>query len=207
MPTVHFIVGESCNNGCRGCLWTRRLDFHPLAKLPIAEDVRGNNVRLAGREPMMRRDLADMVTALRAAGATGVEMETNGRGLAFAGTVKQLRDAGLTRIAVKLFARDEAAWDAHTRVPGSYAQTLRGIQVARRVAPRIDLVAVLVPRRAAGARLNELLDFARELGFTQVRVELRLAKLDLAALPAIAAEVRGLRDHPPAGIRVNVAIG
>jgi molybdenum cofactor biosynthesis enzyme MoaA len=205
MSAVHFIVGETCNNGCRGCLWTRRLDFLPRIDLPIPEDVRGRGVRLAGREPAMRKDLVEVVSALRAAGASSVELETNGRTLPFAGVVQSLRDAGVTRLAIKLFATEEAAWEAHTRVPGSYAQTLRGIAVARRVAPRIDLIAVLVPRREPGAGLRELVEFARQLRFAQARVELRLAKLDLAALPAIAADVRALRRQPPAGMRVDVA--
>lgn len=207
MSATHFIVGDKCNNGCRGCLWTRRLDFLPLIDLPLPRDVRGTGVRLAGREPTMRKDLADIVRALRAAGASGVEVETNGRGLAFAGVVQSLREAGVTRMAVKLFANNEAAWEAHTRVPGSYAQTMRGIAVTRRLAPRIDLVAVVVPRREPGTRLRELVDFAREQGFTQARVELRLAKLDLAALPELAKEVRALREHAPAGMRVDFAAG
>jgi molybdenum cofactor biosynthesis enzyme MoaA len=205
MAATHFIVGDTCNNGCRGCLWTRRLDFLPFIGLPLSADVRGHGVRLAGREPLMRKDLAEVVRSIRAAGASGVEIETNGRGLAFAGVAGALRDAGVTRIAVKLFASEEAPWDAHTRVPGSYTQTLRGIAVTRRVAPLIDLVAVLVPRRAAGAGLRELVDFARRLGFAQARVELRLAKLDLTGLTRLAADVRALHENPPPGMRIDVA--
>ncbi len=204
MSTTHFIVGDTCNNGCRGCIWTRRLEFLPLINLPLP-DVRGRGVRIAGREPLMRTDLVDLVRALHEAGATGVEIETNGRGLAVASSVQALRDAGVTRIAIKLFASEATSWDTHTRVPGSYAQTLRGIATTRRLAPRVDLVAVLVPRREEGAGLRDLLELARRLGFSQARIELRLAKLDLAALPALAADVRALRKRPPAGMRVEVA--
>ena len=207
MSGAHFVVGDPCNNGCRGCLWTRRLEFRPLASIPPAEDVRGRGVRLAGREPTLRADLAEVVRALDAAGATSIEVETNGRMLAYPSYVKALRDSGVTRLAIKLFAREEAAWDAHTRVPGSCAQTLRGIEVARRIAPKIDLVAVLVPRRGAGTGLRELVDFARELGFERARVELRVAKLDLSALPQLAAQVRALRDDPPPGMRIDIATG
>ena len=84
---------------------------------------------------------------------------------------------------------------------------MRGIEVIRRVAPRVELVAVLVPRRERRAGLQELVRFARELGFEQARLELRLAKLDLAALPPLAAEVRTLRENPPAGMRIDVATG
>jgi len=205
MSTVHFIVGHACNNGCRGCIWSRRLDLLPVAQIPPPEDVRGRGVRLAGREPTLRPDLVEIVRALRSAGATGVEIETNGRMLGVPKFVRSLCDAGVTRLAIKLFGRDEATWDAHTRVPGSYAQTVRGISVMRRLAPRVDVVAVLVPRRDTGAGLEALVDLACELGFRQARVELRLAKLDLAALAPLAASVRALRAHPPDGMRLDLA--
>ncbi len=202
---AHFIVGTSCNNGCRGCLWTRRLDLLPVAGMPPPVEVRGRGVRLAGREPTLRADLAEVVGALRAAGATGIEIETNGRMFAYPRYLKSLRDAGVTRLAVKLFGCNEDVWDAHTRLPGSYRQTLRGIDVIQRLTPRIDLVAVIVPRREAGAGLRELVDFARGLKFQRARVELRLAKLDLTTLPVLAADVHALRSQPPNGMRVDVA--
>jgi molybdenum cofactor biosynthesis enzyme MoaA len=205
MSGTHFIIGDACNNGCRGCLWTRRIDFIEPVRLPIREDLSGRGVRLAGREPTLRQDLVDVVRGLRAAGASGVEVETNGRMLAYARYVRDLRDAGVTRLAIKLFASDAAAWDAHTRVSGSCEQTLRGIEVARRVAPRIQLAAVLVPRRGSGASLRELVEFARTAGFEQARVELRLAKLDLTALQPLVTDVRALRERPPVGLRVDVA--
>jgi len=200
---AHFIVGTTCNNGCRGCLWTRRLDLLSVARIPPPVEVRGRGVRLAGREPTMRKDLAEVVAALRAAGSTGTEIETNGRMFGYPRYLRSLRDAGLTRLAVKLFGCNEAVWDAHTRVPGSYEQTRRAVDVIQRLTPEIDLVAVIVPRREAGASLRELVDLARELKFRRVRIELRLAKLDLTALRSLAAEVRALRQHPPNGLRVD----
>lgn len=203
MP-AHFSVGTACNNGCRGCLWTKRLALVPVVRIPPPIDVRGQGVRLAGREPTLRTDLAEIVGGLRAAGADGVEIETNARMFAYARYVQTLRDAGLTRIAVKLFGADQAVWDSYTRVPGSYEQTIRAIDRIQRLAPRIDLVAVLVPRREPGAGLRELVDLARRLKFSRARVELRLAKLDLTALPALAAEIRALRVQPPNGLRVDI---
>jgi len=198
------MAGSECNNGCRGCLWTRRLERLRGIRVPPPEDVRGRGVRLAGREPTLRADLADVVAGLREAGAAGIELETNGRMLGYPSYVRTLRDAGVTRLVIKLFGSEEATWDAHTRVPGSYTQALRGIAVTRRVAPRVELVALLVPRRQAGAGLRELVDFAHELGFARARVELRLAKLDLTALPLLAADVRALCERPPVGMQVDV---
>ena len=205
MSAVHFLVGRACNNGCRGCLWTRVLEQRQPVAIPFSENVQGRRVRLAGREPTMRTDLAALVGALVAAGASGIEIETNGRMLAYPGYVRSLCDAGVTRLMIKLFGRDEASWDEHTRLPGSFTQTLRGIEIVRRVAPRIELVALAVPRRTAGASLQDLVALARELAFQRVRVELRLAKLDLANLPQLAEEIRALRAGPPAGIQVDVS--
>ena len=207
MSTAHFIVGNTCNNGCRGCLWVRRLELLTPVTLPPPAEVRGRGVRLAGREPTMRSDITEVVRALHEAGAAGIELETNGRALCYPAYVKKLRDAGVTRLAVKLFGRDEAAWEAHTRAKGSFDQTLRGIETVRRVAPRVQLIALIVPRRDAGAGLAEMVEFARGLGFEQARVDLRLAKLDLGALRPLAAEVRRLRDNPPTGMRVDVSAG
>jgi hypothetical protein len=92
-------------------------------------------------------------------------------------------------------------------VPGSYEQTLRAVDVIQRHAPRIDLVAVLVPRREPGAGLRDLVDFARGLKFQRARIELRLAKLDLTTLPSLAAEIRALCRQPPNGLRVDVSTG
>jgi molybdenum cofactor biosynthesis enzyme MoaA len=201
---AHFIVGTGCNKGCRGCLWTRRLDGLPVASVPPPVEVAGRSVRLAGREPTLRSDLAEVVAALRSAGTTGTEIETNGRMFGYPRYLQSLRDAGVTRLAVKLFGCNEGVWDAHTRAPGSFKQTLRAIDVIQRLTPRIDLVAVIVPRRDAGAGLREMVDFARELNFKRARLELRLAKLDLTTLPSLAAEISALRQHPPNGLRLDV---
>ncbi|MEK6608851.1 MAG: radical SAM protein [Myxococcota bacterium] len=200
-------VGGGCNNGCKGCLWTRRLTSAPRASVPVPESVAGRFVRLAGREPTVRADLVQLVQALRAGGATGVEIETNGRMLAYSKYVRAIHRAGLDRAAIKLFGVDATSWEAHTRVPGSFAQTLEAIATVRREAPQITLVAVLVARREPGARLDELLTFALSLGFAHVRVDLRLAKLDLAALPALLSLARELRRAPPKGVSLDFSAG
>ncbi len=191
---VDLAVGPSCNNGCRACIWTRRLDdgaagaTHGDASAPEA------SVRLAGREPTVRADLLPLVRRLRERGADRIEIETNGRMLAYDGFARALAEAGVSAVAVKLFADDAAAWDAHTRVPGSFEQTMRGLAVLRHAAPQIERIAVLIPRRQPGAAIDALLRLARESGFARARVELRLAKLDLLALPELPDRVRALRS-------------
>lgn len=205
MSALHYFVERTCNNGCRGCLWPRMFDSRQVIGTPSAEDIDGRGVRLAGREPTLRADLPQVVTALIAAGAPSVEIETNGRMLSYPSYVRALREAGVTRFVIKLFGCDQSSWEAHTRAPGSFLQTLRGIEVARRMAPKIDLVALVVPRRDPSTGMRQLVQFARERGFRRIRVELRLAKLDLTALPTLADDIRQLRSQLPADTQLNVS--
>lgn len=202
--SLDLAVGTVCNNGCRGCLWTRRLAF---ARHVDDNQPHQGSIRLAGREPTARPDLCDVIRSLHVRGATHVEVETNGRLLTYPRVVQQLREAGLGRLSIKLFANAAPVWDAHTRVPESFAQTMHGIEVVRREAPAVELCAILVPRRERGASLSELVEFAARLGFRAARVEMRLVKLDLTRLPELAAETRALRHSPPAGIQLEWARG
>lgn len=194
-------VGTGCNNGCAACVWTRRLDFSDPTALPLAMDVAGKRVVLAGREPTLRADLPELIAALKAAGASVVELETNARRLTTPRYVRSLVDAGLDELTVKLFATTPEAWDQHTAAPGSFFQTLRALALVTLAAPSLAIRAMLVPGVEPGARLAELLAFASDLGVSSVRVSLRLAKLDLLGLDSLAAELRGVPRN--VGVRVN----
>jgi hypothetical protein len=193
-------VGSACNNGCDPCVWTRRLDFRPQAALPVQAPVAGKVVQLAGREPTMVGDLPALVRALREAGAVRVDMDTNGRRLLYPAYVRSLDSAGLDAVTVKLFGVDAASWDAHTREPGSFAQTLEAMATLHHFAPGITLTGMIMPGREPGSRLGELVDFARSIGLSRLRVVVRLAKQDLLTLDAFDATMTSLvaADDGPA---------
>ncbi len=192
-------VGRSCNNGCDPCVWSRRLEFREQATLPVTAPVAGKVVQLAGREPTIVADLPALVRGLREAGAVRVEMDTNGRRLLYPAYVRSLDEAGLDAVTVKLFGADAASWDAHTREPGSFAQSLQALAVIHRLAPRTTLGGMIMPETKRGSRLAELVGLARDIGLARLRVVLRLAKQDLLALDEVAAtiaEVASTDDGP-----------
>jgi cyclic pyranopterin phosphate synthase len=85
--------------------------------------------RLTGGEPLLRRDLTEIVGAL--AGLPGVEdvaLTTNG--VLLAQQAKALREAGLGRVTVSLDSLDEAVFRQMSGQRGDVAAVLAGIEAA-----------------------------------------------------------------------------
>jgi radical SAM protein len=84
---------------------------------------------LTGGDPMRRPDLAELVRYAAAAGLT-VALTPSGTAAATRARLAELKDAGLSRIAVSLDGPTPEAHDAFRRVRGSYAWTMRIIDAA-----------------------------------------------------------------------------
>ena len=78
---------------------------------------------------MRRPDLADLVRYAADAGLT-VALTPSGTAAATPKRLAELKDAGLSRIAVSLDGPDPESHDAFRRVRGSYAWTMRIVQTA-----------------------------------------------------------------------------
>jgi radical SAM protein len=84
---------------------------------------------LTGGDPMRRSDLADLVRHAADAGLT-VALTPSGTAAATPARLAELKDAGLSRVAVSLDGPDAASHDAFRRVRGSYDWTMRIINSA-----------------------------------------------------------------------------
>jgi AdoMet-dependent heme synthase len=84
---------------------------------------------LTGGDPMRRPDLADLVRHAAQAGLT-VALTPSGTAAATRARLAELKDAGLSRVAVSLDGPTPDAHDAFRRVRGSYAWTMRIIESA-----------------------------------------------------------------------------
>jgi len=82
---------------------------------------------LTGGDPMRRPDLADLVRYAAKAGLT-VALTPSGTAAATRTRLAELKEAGLSRIAVSLDGPDPATHDAFRRVGGSYSWTMRIIE-------------------------------------------------------------------------------
>lgn len=89
-----------------------------------------NKLRITGGEPLLRRDIVEIVRGLSAvSGIDDVALTTNGTLLAE--RAEQLKDAGLKRITVSLDSMDEAVFSAMSGHRGELAGVLRGIEAAK----------------------------------------------------------------------------
>jgi AdoMet-dependent heme synthase len=84
---------------------------------------------LTGGDPMRRSDLADIVRYAAAQGLT-VALTPSGTAAATRARLAELKDAGLSRVAVSLDGPTPEAHDAFRGVRGSYAWTMRIIDAA-----------------------------------------------------------------------------
>src|SRR5215510_11640607 len=84
---------------------------------------------LTGGDPMRRPDLAELVAYASRAGLT-VALTPSGTAAATRARLAELKDAGLSRVAVSLDGPTPDTHDAFRRVRGSYAWTMRIIDAA-----------------------------------------------------------------------------
>jgi cyclic pyranopterin phosphate synthase len=170
-------VTDRCNFRCPYCM-PRELfgadhAFLPRAELLSFEEVTRvvavfarlgvTKVRLTGGEPLLRRDLPDLVRRVAAVdGVTDVAMTTNGSLLA--PLAEPLRDAGLDRVTVSLDSLDPAVFRQLSDTSVPLAQVLAGIDAAAAAGLPVKLNAVL--RRGVNDDVLPLVAYARERGHT-----------------------------------------
>lgn len=136
---VIWEVTRACALACVHCRASAipRRDTHELTTeegYRLIDQVRGLSDTpplfvLTGGDPMRRPDLAKLVGHAANAGLT-VALTPSGTAAATRARLAELKDAGLSRVAVSLDGPTPLAHDAFRRVKGSHAWTLRIIEAA-----------------------------------------------------------------------------
>ncbi|MDO7833567.1 GTP 3',8-cyclase MoaA [Sphingobium sp. HBC34] len=150
---LRISVTDRCDLRCRYCM-AEKMQFLPknqvltleeialLADLFVARGIR--KIRLTGGEPLVRRDIGDLVRRIARHLGEGLDeltLTTNGTRLAeHAG---MLADAGVQRINVSLDSRDPDRF-AHITRGGRIGQVLDGLHAAKDagLAVKINMVAL-----------------------------------------------------------------
>ena len=150
---VRLSVTDRCDLRCRYCMAERMtflprrdiLTFEEIAQLVDLFIARGvKRIRLTGGEPLVRRDVGDLIGALgRRLGAGLDELTLTTNGTQLARFAPLLRDAGVRRINVSLDSRNPGRFRHITR-RGDLGQVLAGIAAARSagLAIKINMVAL-----------------------------------------------------------------
>jgi cyclic pyranopterin phosphate synthase len=150
----------------RDYVWLPRrdiLDFEEVSVLvDVFADLGVDRVRLTGGEPLVRRDLHELVRLLAAKPAIrDLAMTTNG--VLLAEKAAELREAGLLRVTVSLDTLKRDRFQALTRFD-DHDRVLAGIEEAGRLgfsALKIDTVVI---RGVNEDELAPLVEFGRRAG-------------------------------------------
>ena len=171
-------VTDRCNFRCPYCMPRDAFGadhaFLPRAELLSFEEIERvvrvfadlgvTKIRLTGGEPLLRRDLPDLVRRVAAVpGITDVAMTTNGSLLRAAAT--DLKAAGLTRVTVSLDSLDPETFRAMADANTPLATVLDGISAASEAGLPVKLNTVL-RRGINDDGLLELVEYARAGGHT-----------------------------------------
>lgn len=163
---LRLSVTDKCNLRCVYCMPEEGLPFFPdeqvLSKEEIIQLVAHfaqlgiRKVRLTGGEPLLRRDILEIVAGIRSIPEIqDIAITTNG--LALPRLAKPLKEAGLDRLNISLDTFDTDCYREMTR-GGQLARVLKGIEAAAQQGFKaIKLNTVVIQ----GQNQHELVDFLR----------------------------------------------
>lgn len=133
-------VTDRCNFRCRYCMPRERFGsehaFLPRAELLSFEEITRvvgllpslRKVRLTGGEPLLRKDLPQLVQQLSRSSNTTLALTTNG--VLLPKLAPALKEAGLSRLTVSLDALDDAVFARVTDADYTVSDVLSGIDAA-----------------------------------------------------------------------------
>lgn len=171
LRNLRVSVTDRCNLRCSYCMpeeeyvWLPRGDILHFEEIERLADVfiglGVDKIRLTGGEPLLRRDLLDLVTRLAARPAVrDLALTTNG--VLLAAHAAALRAAGLHRLTVSLDTLRPDRFRDLTRM-SELPRVLQGLDAATPLFPGFKIDTVVI-RGVNDDELPDLLEFGRERG-------------------------------------------
>lgn len=172
---LRISVTDRCNFRCVYCMpkefFGREYDFLKRQELLSFEEIARvvrifqslgvRKARVTGGEPLVRRDIEDLIAMLAQVPDLDLTMTTNGSLLAQ--KAQSLRDAGLERITVSLDSLDDETFKAMNDVDFPVEGVLRGIDAAAQVGISPVKVNMVVKR---GVNQESILPMVRHFRHT-----------------------------------------
>ncbi len=172
---MRISVTDRCNFRCVYCMpkeiFGRDFAFLPREQILTFEEITRlvrigvehgiRKVRLTGGEPLLRKNLEELIAdlaALRTPDGESVDIALTTNGSALAVKAQALRDAGLRRVTVSLDSLDDATFQAMNDVHFPVSKVLHAIDVAHQVGLGPIKVNVVVKR---GVNDHDMVALAR----------------------------------------------
>lgn len=180
---LRISVTDRCNFRCRYCMPAEVfgkdypflpkpeiLSFEEIARLArVFCDLGVEKIRLTGGEPLLRRDLHELVAMLaEIPGERDIALTTNGSSLAR--HAQHLKEAGLQRVTVSLDALDPHIFARMHGTSVSPTQVIDGVDAALACGLGVKINSV-IQRGVNEDQILELARFARQRGVTLRLIE------------------------------------
>ncbi|MGH2603949.1 MAG: GTP 3',8-cyclase MoaA, partial [Dehalococcoidia bacterium] len=183
LADLRISVTDRCNFRCPYCMpreaFGEGFRFLPREALLTFEEIERltrvlhrlgvRKIRLTGGEPLLRRDLPELVGRLAALPGIDLAMTTNGSLLAQ--QAEALAAAGLQRVTVSLDALEETAFRRLNDVDLPLSQVLDGIAVAAAAGLTPLKLNCVVRRGWNEDQILRLVEFARQEGYVMRFIE------------------------------------
>ncbi|WP_166258192.1 GTP 3',8-cyclase MoaA [Marinobacter salicampi] len=164
---VRLSVTDRCDFRCVYCM-AEDMTFLPRQQVLTLEeiarlartfaDLGTEKIRLTGGEPLVRRDILQLVKEVGSFGLKDFAMTTNGSQLPH--MAEALKKAGLHRVNISLDSLDPDKFQRITRT-GRLSQVLDGIDAAREAGFRGIKLNTVVMKGRNDQEVPELIEFAR----------------------------------------------
>ena len=176
---LRLSVTDRCDLRCAYCM-PERMTFLPKSEVLTLEELRAlalafvargvRKIRLTGGEPLVRRDVIELVRALgRELGSGLDELTLTTNGMRLAEFAPALADAGVRRVNVSLDTRDRALFARLARRDG-LPNVLAGIAAAKAVGLTVKLNTVAL-KRLNQAELPSLIEWCHGEGHAITLIE------------------------------------
>jgi len=170
---LRISVTDRCNFRCTYCMPADNVEFMPRDKLLTFEEITRiaqivssmgiNRLRLTGGEPIMRKNLSDLVRMLtQVEGIEDVAMTTNAFFLKDHARV--LKEAGLKRLNISLDALDPEKF-RHVNRRDCLKEVLEGIEIAAQVGFKSIKINAVAMKNFSETEIMSLIEMGRSDGF------------------------------------------
>jgi GTP 3',8-cyclase len=169
--TVNYVrlsVTDRCDFRCVYCM-AEEMTFLPREQVLTLEEIARvaksfvslgtEKIRLTGGEPLVRRDILELVKEIGGYGLRDFAMTTNGSQLPT--MAERLRKAGLKRLNISLDSLDAEKFSRITRT-GKLSQVLDGIDAAKEAGFKGIKLNAVVMKGGNDEEVPELVEFARK---------------------------------------------
>ncbi len=173
---MSFAVNDECNARCGHCSFYEGVDNKAREVLSLdqacqvirdAQDLGVSVFNFVGGEPLLRRDLPDIIRSVDKDLATTV-LFTNGAYLR--DQARSLRRAGLDSVYVSIDSADAEKHDRFRGTPGLFEKAVDGIAAAKAAGLSTGISCSVTPEAFGSGEMHRVVELGKRLGVHEVIV-------------------------------------